>query len=1120
MAAENNVSSIQLKTGRTKQAKDQMNSWQAYFFGNFRLISPSDEPVNLNSPTIRSLLAYLILNREHPADRRRLAYLFWPRGTETAARRNLRQYLHRIRRLTPDPDNDEPIVLTTGATVQINPAMAIFSDIQKFSHYTRAEASVEELISGVSLYVGDMLEDIYEDWVIGQRDHYHQRMFQALERLSTTLQSLGCYEEAVQFTQKQLELDPYNEAVHRNLMTLYIQNHERSKAVKHYHDLLHLLDQDLGIPPMSETVELFESIQAGHFKVGQNANGSHPEPEKFQKIDDSIPLIGREGELSSLDRTLSRVKNQEGAFLLITGESGIGKTRLVQEFLARNQDLNVISVLCHELDTNSPYTPIREMLEKAIPFLPDGRAISQKSLSAALTLAPGLRNKYPNVSNGQHPVPFAYQDAFVELFSKMSEHRGIKPLVMIFDNLQWADSLSWNLLAQFARQLRSLPILLVGICRNEDLMAERQQLIRTFQRNQLLEEIALPRLNPSQTKRIAERILPASRLDEEFYIQLHNETEGIPLFVIEMLKSQKESGKPVGLQSLSAQHGVPAGIRQIIDSRLDRLSNECKDVLSSAAVIGREFTFSFLTEISDFSSEEIIKYLEEIGNRGLIREVEQGYDFSHDKIRQVAYNNLSKARRQYYHRKVAEALEHAIPPASAATLAHHYSSSDTPIKALPYFIKAGEDAIRSRSYFEARHIGHQAVNLLGRVPGPEQWAERIDLNLQLAQAYAFSGDFKQAMEVMSFTEQIAAKLKDHARQGQVFYRLSQIFWQVGQPTVAGDYARRALRSAEEMGDEELLTASLRMLGRAGIALSTYDDAIAYLMRYLNMAKNKYPQPPLIGVLGYLGVAYGRVGSWQRAFEMAEQGVELALTEGNPEMITFARMQLAFVHADYQEWDQTLKIVDQVFDDKKDPQVLNPSLFMLLALKGRALGHTGKPKQGIEAIRTALAWAEQTDYRIFVYLPQLWLVECLLEAGQIHEALRVGEKVLQIAQENNNPWASSHANRLMARANTMLGQPDYPKVEDYLITARNLMRQVRCRPDLARTYLALRKLYDRAGQIAWAVDCHFRAISIFEECGMSKELTIAQGKASRERTGAVVIPNLSLKGPNQGEESGL
>jgi DNA-binding SARP family transcriptional activator len=1097
-----------------------MNIWRAYFFGNFRLITPNDEPINLSSPTIRSLLAYLILNREQPADRRRLAYLFWPRGTETAARRNLRQYLHRIRRLTPEPDHDTPLVLSSGSIVQFNPEIIISSDIQKFTHYTRPEANIEELISCVSLYSGDLLEDVYEDWINPLREQYSQRMFQAMERLSSKLQTLGRFEEAIQFTHKQINFDPYNEAVHRNLISLYYQNNERNKAVEHYNQLTDILNNDLGIPPLPETEELIEAIQQGRYQVGQPTSQIRKDSESLQKLDYSIPLIGRESEISNLDQALSQGQQRQGNFILITGESGIGKTRLVQEFLDRHQDLSVISVLCHELDVNSPYTPVREMLEKAIPMLPEEKSISTRTLSAAISLAPALSQKYPNISNGRHPVNITYQDALVELFSKVAEQGQNNSLILIIDNLQWADSLSWNLLVQFARQLGALPILLIGLCRNEDLFAERQQLIRTFHRNQLVNEIALPRLSATHTKRIAEQILPSSNLDEEFYIQLHNETEGIPLFIIEMLKSQKESGKPLGLKSLSAQQGMPAGIRQIIDSRLDRLSNECKDVLASAAVIGREFTFSFLTEISDFSSEDIIIHLEEIGSRGLIREVNQGYDFSHDKIRQVAYNNLSKARRQYYHRRVAEALESAIPPSSPATLAHHYSSSDTPIKALPYFIKAGEDAIRSRSYLEARQIGHQAVNLLGRVPGPEQRAERIDLNLQLAQAYAFSGDFKQAMEVMNFTEQIAAKLDDQTRQGQVYYRSAQIFWQVGQSLAAGDYARRALRTAEELGDDDLLLASLRMLGRVGIALSTYDDAIAYLLRYINMAKNKYPAPPLFSVLGYLGVAYGRVGSWRRGFEMAKKGVELAQSEGIPETISFAKMQLAFLYADNKEWKETLTIANQFIDSTGEYQVLTPSQFILLAVRGRALGHTGEPKLGIEAIQTALRWAEQTDYRIFVYLPQLYLVECYIEAGQVQNAIQTGERVLQVTLESNNPWAVAQAYKLLAQAHTMSSQPDYPKVEDYLITARNLLRQVRCRPDLAHTYLALRKLYDRAGQIAWAVDCHFRATSIFEECGMSKELAKAQGMASRERTGAVVIPNLSLKGPNQGEDSTL
>jgi len=563
--------------------------------------------------------------------------------------------------------------------------------------------------------------------------------------------------------------------------------------------------------------------------------------------------------------------------------------------------------------------------------------------------------------------------------------------------------------------------------------------------------------------------------------------------------------------------GVPSGIRQVIDSRIDRLPSECKDVLASAAVIGREFTFSFLAEINDYSEEDLVIYLEELGNRGLVREVEMGYDFSHEKIRQVSYQNLSKARRQYYHRKVAEVLERAIPSASAATLAHHYSHSDITVRALPYFIAAGEDALRSRSYLEARQIGNQAVNLLGRFPGPEQRSERIDLNLQLAQAYAFSGDFKQAMELLSYSEQISAKLNDHERQGQIFYRSSQIYWQIGQPVVAGDYARRALRAAEELNDTQLLAAALRMLGRVGISLAAYDDAIAQLHRCLNLANSIFPQMPTNSILGYLGVAYGRVGSWSKAFEMAEKGVALARQEGIQETINFAKMQLAFVNADYQEWDQTLALVDEVIISDNLTEVQTPSQFILFSLKGRALGYLGKPKLGIEAIQSAIDWADKTEYQLFNYLPQLFLIECLLEIGDYQQALEIGEQTLQLSQTQSNPWALGLANILLAQANTISVKPDYSKIEEHLILARNLMRRVRSRPDLARTYLALRRLYDRAGQIAWAVDCHFRATSIFEECGMSKELSRAQGMAARERTGAVVIPNLKLKGPNQGED---
>jgi tetratricopeptide (TPR) repeat protein len=233
------------------------------------------------------------------------------------------------------------------------------------------------------------------------------------------------------------------------------------------------------------------------------------------------------------------------------------------------------------------------------------------------------------------------------------------------------------------------------------------------------------------------------------------------------------------------------------------------------------------------------------------------------------------------------------------------------------------------------------------------------------------------------------------------------------------------------------------------------------------------------------------------------------------------MQLGFVYADNYQWETCLEILKHADDSLKPPnhlgeseeQSLTPALFMLLGLRGRALGHLDQPQRGIEIIQTALVWAEQNDYRVFHYLPRVFLAECLNLSKNYDPARQEASQALKLAQEAGNRWAVGITLRILAESLYHSAQPDWALIEEHLIESMYTLRQVRARPDLARTYLALRRLYDRAGQIAWAVDCHFRATSIFEELGMNEALREAQGQASGERQGAVVISNMRLKGPN-------
>jgi tetratricopeptide (TPR) repeat protein len=420
-----------------------------------------------------------------------------------------------------------------------------------------------------------------------------------------------------------------------------------------------------------------------------------------------------------------------------------------------------------------------------------------------------------------------------------------------------------------------------------------------------------------------------------------------------------------------------------------------------------------------------------------------------------------------------------------------------------------------RSYAEAREFGLRAIGLLGRFPSPRsgELAERVDLNMQLAQAYAFTGAHTKALQLLQETERSAEALGDMSRLAYIFHRSAQIFWLQSRPDTADAYSRRTLRHAEELDNARLRFAAMRMLARAGILLSHYDDAIAYLLRYIDLAERDYAPPDLPVIYGYLGVAYARVGSWQRAIDAAQTGLELARTDLTGATHIVARMQLAFVYAELQEWEQALTVAEPVRNVWRE-EGMTPHSFMLRAVIGRCLTYSASPETGIAEIQAALHWAEEVEHRTQVHAVQMYLAQAQYQAEEYEAARGTAVKAAELAVKTGDRWAGAAALRTEAEAEMRVARPDWGRIEANLIQARDVLRQIRARPDLARTYLALRRLYDRAGQTPWAVDCHFRATTIFEELGMSDELAGAQGRPGGERTGAVVIPGLALTGPNR------
>ncbi len=1175
---------------------------QVRLFGDLTIRAPAlgAAPLDLGSPTTRSLFAYLLLHSDRPADRRQLALLFWPDAPEPAARRNLRQYLHRLRRGLEPLTAAEELVLVEGSSVQLNPQAAFDVDVWRFEELLAAAnqptaaagAVMDALHAAVALYRGDLLADLFDDWCQAPRLHARHRVMQALEQLADLHYRRRDFAGAIAAAEQLLRLEPWHEAAHARLMAFYYLSGARGQALQQYQRCRQALADELGAAPLPATTAMAAEMRAGAWQEthassppfnalppgipngpgieasaglpqGSQAPNNRLKPpfqmssattlgipalppaagRKRSPVDAAplprqppagAPFVGRTADLAALTGRLAHAQAGRGSMVLVEGESGIGKTRLLQEaWWQSGQALALLSGHSREFETMTPFHPLVDALRSGLAMVNWAWFTPPPAwLAPVAGLLPEMAARFPTLSasgeaGAEHGDLQHMLEALGRFLLSLAERR---PLMLLLEDVQWADQPTWRFLAYLARRCAGASLLVSLTCQPELLNSEQAPIVRGLQRQGWLTRLPLARLSHSETVQLVAALDPDLRLGAVQLQRLYEETEGNPLFVVETVQALHETGtewllphEPGGRRSPFA---LPLRVQNVIEARLDRLSDGSRQLLGIAAAIGRAFSFSVLQEVSEQPAAEVISSLEAWLRRGLVIErpesgglaaVTPRYDFSHAQIRTVTYNEMSRARRRWVHRRVAEVLAAASLDrdlADAATLAYHFSQSDAPLQALPYLIAAGEQALQARSYASAREWGLQAVGLLQHAPPAEQGATRIDLNLQLATAYSFTHELARAQTILAETERLAAGLDDHGRLGKVYQRTAQVLWLQGQPGLAAEAARRSQRMADAGADAELQTAALRMLARTAIATGAFDDAIVTLKRYLELAQPPSAHPELALICGYLGVAWARVGSWQRAEQECRRGVALAEAGGNSTTLTVARMQLAFVQAARRDYAGCLATLRPVLPGCEESG-LSPHCFMAANLWGRATCALDGLEAGQPYLTRALAWANETGYRVFFHLTHLFLAEAHLAAGQAATASAWAQQALDLARAAGDRWAAGVALRLLGDALARQPAPDWPAVEQALIASLDLLRQIRARPDLARTYLSLRRLYDRTGQMAWAVDCHFRATSIFDELGMSDELRDTQGVAVQTGRPAAVIPDVPLQGPHAG-----
>jgi DNA-binding SARP family transcriptional activator len=669
---------------------------------------------------MQSLLAYLMLHKDAPQTRAHLAFLFWPDTTEAQARTNLRNLLFHLRQALPQADSylnasiqtlqwrsDTPLNLDVA---DFYSALAQAKQVLQVNYSATAKEALER---AVTLYKGDLLPNCYDDWILPEREGLRHAYIGALEQLVRILEEQREYQTAIRNAERILRNNPLQESTYRQLMRLYALNDDRAGALRIYHKCATVLKRELGVEPGVATREAYEQL------LGTESQSSPTVPTKTTLS----PLIGREREWTQLLQAWRTIaKGGEPHVVMISGEAGIGKTRLAEDLLqwATRQGITCANASCFAAEGELAYAPVTLWL-RAHPLAP----LTDVWLTELARLLPEILDQRIDL-----PRPLALTETWQQQRFKEAMSHAIlglrQPLLLMVDDLQWCDRDTLELLHFLLRFDRKARLLVVGTYRPEE-MGERHPLVSTLHTLRLegqVTEVDLQPLDEAATQTLAMSTAGA-KISNETAHHLYLETEGNPLFVVETVRAglpvydqelNVETVQKLTHDSLLSAVDLPPKIRSVIEARLAQVSPPTRELAELAATIGRGFSFELLAEASGCDEDTMVRELDELWRRRIVREHgTNGYDFTHDKLREVAYNSMSSARRRLLHRHIAQALQtlhvNELDPVSHQ-VAFQYERADLPEQAIPFYLRAAQVSRRVYANEEAIALLQRGIALV------------------------------------------------------------------------------------------------------------------------------------------------------------------------------------------------------------------------------------------------------------------------------------------------------------------------------------------------------------------------------------------------------------------------
>jgi DNA-binding SARP family transcriptional activator len=885
---------------------------QFRLLGPLEVVDDGDRSLALGGRKQRAVLAVLLLHANDVVATERLVDAVWGDAPPATVAKSIQVYVSRMRKELGD---GRLVTRSPGYALHVEPSeldLACFQALVAQAADADPAPAAARLREALALWRGPALADLaYEPFAQAHAAQLEELRFSALEQRIDADLALGDHAQLVGELEALAAQHPLRERLRGQLMLALYRSGRQADALAAYQAARTTLVEELGIEPGRALRDLHQAILGQDEELDLAARLEAPVPASPRGV-----FVGRARELAALDDALGDALGGRGRILLIGGEPGIGKSRLVEELAARARarGAEVLVGRCWEAGGAPAYWPWVQVLRG---YLRDGE---RQSVAAQLSAADGdhLVALLPELAPGREVPALDTDGARFRLFeavgSVLRRAAETQPLVVVLDDVHAADEPSLLLLRFVAREIAGSRLLIVGAFRDVDptLSAPLTSALAELVREPHTSQIALDGLTERD---VAEYIELAAdvRPADELVSAIHAETEGNALFVAEVVRLLDAEGR---LGETGAAVRIPPSVRAVIGQRLGRLSPDCRALLASASILGREFRLDALARLAGVDGAALLDLLDEAASERAVVDVPRSTGrlrFAHALIRDTLYDDLAPTRRLRMHARAGAALE-AVYAADLephlAELANHYvaaAPAGLAETAIDYARRAGDRAVGQLAFEAAERHYETALALAGDT------VTRCELLLALGEARARAGDRERAKEAMYEAAQLAERhgLREQLGRAALGYG-GRIIWDVSRddPRLV-PLLERALEAVQEADSPMRVRLLARLAGgplrdasfpperKARLSeealamarrLKDDDATLAYAMHgyILGHHSPDHVRSQLVLATELIAVA-GRAGDKERVFDGHEERFDALVELGD---IEAARAELA------------------------------------------------------------------------------------------------------------------------------------------------------------------------------------------------------------------------------------